>query len=74
MSVKTTNVVRYVALVAFALLVLAAVVGWWLGRDPTQLVGVGGLVVAALGVGEASNVGKRATTKIELMKEPGEVL
>jgi len=49
----------------FVLVVLVALAGWLMGRDPSQLLGVLGAVVVAAGIGEASNVGKRATFKPE---------
>ena len=45
----------------FVLVVLVALAGWLMGRDPSSLTGVLGAVVVAAGIGEASNVGKRAT-------------
>ena len=41
--------------------VIAAVVGWFLDKDPSGLAPVIGWVTTAVGVGEASNIGKRAT-------------
>ena len=64
----TTSLVRRAVVVAFLAVVLGALGGWFAGRDPNALLGILGAVVAAMGVGEASNVGKRATTKTELMK------
>jgi drug/metabolite transporter (DMT)-like permease len=64
---KTTNVVRVAVIIAFLTTVGVALGGWLLGKDPNSLLGILGVVVAAMGVGEASNVGKRATTKTELM-------
>lgn len=65
---QLTSAVRITAVVAFAVTVAVALGGWLAGRDPNALLGILGAVVAAMGVGEASNVGKRATTKVELMK------
>lgn len=65
---KTTDLVRRATIVAFLAVVLVALGGWLAGRDPGALLGILSAVVAAMGVGEASNVGKRATTKTELMK------
>ena len=64
---KLTNVVRIATIVAFLSTVGAAIGGWFAGKDPNGLLGILGAVVAAMGVGEASNVGKRATTKPEMM-------
>jgi len=63
----TTNLVRKATVVAFLAVVCGALLGWFTGRDPNSLLGILGAVVAAMGVGEASNIGKRATTKKELM-------
>ena len=41
--------------------IVAGVVGWFLGRDPSQLAPVIAWETAALAVGEGSNIGKRAT-------------
>jgi hypothetical protein len=65
-----TDSIRRTARGLFVVVVVGAIGGWALGRDPSQLAPVMGWVVLALGVGEASNVGKRATTKPELM--PGD--
>ena len=65
---KTTNLVRVSVVVAFLAVVLGVLIGWFAGRDPNAMLGILGIIVAAMGVGEASNVGKRATTKPELMK------
>ncbi len=64
----TTNLVRRVVVFAFLAVVLGVLIGWFAGRDPNAMLGILGVIVAAMGVGEASNVGKRATTKPELMK------
>ncbi len=64
---KLTDAVRVTAVAAFAVTVVVALGGWLAGRDPNALLGILGAVVAAMGVSEASNVGKRATTKVELM-------
>lgn len=64
----TTKFVRRAVVVAFLAVVFGALGGWFAGRDPNEMLGILGAIVAAMGVGEASNVGKRATTKTELMK------
>ncbi len=64
MSWTTRFRIVYAAL--FAASVLGALVGWlFLERDPAQLDGVLMWAAAACGVGEASNIGKRATWKKE---------
>ena len=60
-----TAKLRTVFVLLLAATVVAAVVGWFMDKDPTKLTGVLGVVVTAVGVGEASNVGKRATFKPE---------
>jgi hypothetical protein len=62
---STTKLVRKIAAAAFAVTVAVSLVGWFFGRDPNQLLGILGVVVAAMGVGEVSNIGKRATFKAE---------
>ena len=56
---------RAIFVALFVLVVLVALAGWLMGRDPSSLTGVLGAVVVAAGIGEASNVGKRATFKPE---------
>ena len=56
---------RAIFVALFVLVVLVALAGWLMGRDPSSLTGVLGAVVIAAGIGEASNVGKRATFKPE---------
>jgi len=69
-TVKTTNVLRYVAIVAFAALLGAGGTGWLLlDKDPGKLVSLLQVVVIVLGIGEASNIGKRATFKKEAAEE-----
>lgn len=58
-----TAKLRKVFVCVYVLVVVAAVVGWFLDKDPARLAPVIGWVVAAVGFGEASNVGKRATFK-----------
>jgi hypothetical protein len=60
-----TKIVRKVALAMFVVTVLGGLAGWVLGRDPSVLTGLMGFVTTALFVGEASNIGKRATFKPE---------
>lgn len=49
--------------------VLAATVGWFLGKDPGDLGPVIAWVAAAVATGEASNVGKRMSWKKEAVDE-----
>lgn len=57
-----TGKLRIGGAVLFALVVLAGLVGWlFFDRDPNQLLGLVGPLTAVIGIGEASNVGKRAT-------------
>ncbi len=65
---RTTDLVRKAVVVAFLAVVLGVLIGWFADRDPNAMLGILGVIVAAMGVGEASNIGKRATTKTELMK------
>lgn len=44
---------------------IAAVVGWFMDKDPQQLGPVVMWISAAIAAGEASNIGKRATFKKE---------
>lgn len=60
---NVTTRFRVVFVVLFVVSSIAGVVGWIIGLDPSPLVGVLAIEAAALGVGEASNVGKRWTNK-----------
>ena len=60
-----TTKLRTVFALLLASTVIAAVVGWFLDKDPTQLGPVIAWVSAAVAAGEASKVGKRATFKPE---------
>jgi hypothetical protein len=62
-----TDSIRRTARGLFIILVCAAIAGWLFDKDPAKLVPVLWVVVVAMGVGEASNVGKRATTQPALM-------
>ena len=67
-----TTKFRVVFVVLFVLAVLVALGGWLLNdRDPEKLSALLGWVVAACGIGEASNVGKRATFKEEAVGQEG---
>lgn len=69
-DIPLTNLVRLTSLVLFVGTVSVAVVGWMLGRDPNSLMVVLGAETLAMGVGELSNVGKRATLKPGLSAPP----
>lgn len=60
-----TAKLRTVFSLLLAGVVVAAVVGWFMDKDPTKLTGVLGVVVTAVAVGEGSNIGKRATYNTE---------
>lgn len=53
--------VRMVSLVLFTLTVMASIIGWFTGLDPRDLTTVLGTLAVAIGIGEASNIGKRVT-------------
>ena len=63
---NTTKKFRIVFSILFVLTVCSAVVGWFLGKDPGQFSPILGWVIGAIGIGEASNVGKRATFKTDI--------
>ena len=64
---STTDRNRIVFLVLFVLVVLVGLAGWiGFGRDVADLTALFVPLVAALGIGEASNIGKRATYKPEV--------
>jgi hypothetical protein len=65
---STTDRGRSAFVALFCVVTLAAVVGWFLDKDPGQLAGVLLWVSAAIGLGEASNIGKRATWKSEAVE------
>ncbi len=61
---NTTDRFRWLGWVLWTILVIAALAGWlWFDRDPSQLAPVLGWVTGAVGIGEASNLGKRATDR-----------
>lgn len=63
MSWTTRFRVLYAAL--FTVSVIVALVGWLCGADPSLIDTVVMITAGACGIGEASNVGKRATWKRE---------
>lgn len=65
MSASTTDKVRVWNMRIWTFVVSAAMLGWFLGKEIGDLAVLLGFVAAAIGIGEASNVGKRATFKPE---------
>ena len=49
----------------FTYVVIGTVIGWMIGLDPGGLTALLTVMAATTGIGEASNVGKRATFKKE---------
>jgi hypothetical protein len=64
-AVNTTNKLRAVFTTLLVATTVAAVVGWFLDKDPSKLAPVIAWITGAILAGEASNVGKRATFKQE---------
>ena len=62
-----TSKLRTLYAILFAITVLIGLAGWIVGRDPSQLLALMGPLTAALGIGEASNIGKRATFKSDAL-------
>lgn len=56
-----TDAFRVTVKVLFAIVVLAAVVGFFMDKDPNKLGPVISWCTGALALGEASNIGKRIT-------------
>jgi hypothetical protein len=66
-----TRTVRLVVLILFVLTVLVALVGWlFTSKDLAQLTSILTIEAVSLGIGEASNVGKRATFKSAAVNSP----
>jgi len=64
--ISWTTRFRVVFVALFALAVLIALGGWLIyDRDPEKLSSLIGWLAGAVGIGEASNIGKRATFKTE---------
>lgn len=49
----------------YGIVVVAALAGWFIDKDPAELGPLIMWLTAAIGAGEASNIGKRATFKKE---------
>ena len=64
-SRSTTKIVRLWIMTLFTVAVLVTLGGWVAGRDPAGLTFLLGTLATTIGIGEASNVGKRATFKPE---------
>jgi hypothetical protein len=64
---SVTDKLRHNARWLFVGTILIGLVGWLAGRDPAMLMPLLGAECVVLGIGEGSNVGKRATTKPELL-------
>lgn len=57
-----TGKIRILNAVLFTAVILTGLIGWiGFDRDPSQLLVLIGALTATTGIGEASNVGKRAT-------------
>ena len=57
----------------FVLTVVCGLVGWFVGLDLEALLPLIGPQTAALGLAEASNIGKRATTKADVIEAEARV-
>lgn len=68
MTASTTDKIRVWNVGLFTIAVLVTLAGWMLGRDPAQLAFLLGSLATAIGIGEASAVGKRATFKKEAVE------
>ena len=67
MPERMTDKVRWVMVALFAFTTVAALVGWFFHRDVTQLTSLIQWQALGVGIGEASNVGKRATSKADVI-------
>ena len=63
-----TNRLRMMLWVVWFAATVSGIVAFWLDKDPAKLTPVLGWVTGALAVGEAANVGKRATFNIDAVK------
>lgn len=61
-----TDRVRVIVVGVFCLTIIVALIGWFLSKDIAPLSILLTPEVAALGIGEASNVGKRWTTRPDM--------
>ena len=68
MTASTTTKIRVWNVGLFTIAVLASLAGWFFGKDPGDLSVLVGTLLTAIGIGEASNIGKRATFKKEAVE------
>lgn len=66
-DMPVTDQVRHTARYLIIVTIVAAIGGWLLNKDPSQLVPILTSEIFMSGIGELSNVGKRYTTKPELL-------
>lgn len=62
---STTDKIRVWNVGLFTVTVLVLLFGWFLGKPVSELTFLIGTLATAIGIGEASNIGKRATFKPE---------
>lgn len=67
MTASTTDKIRLWNVGLFTVAIVVALGGWLLGKDPGQLGIIIPTLATAIGIGEASAVGKRATFKKEAL-------
>jgi len=67
MTKAMTDQIRWVLVALFALTTVVALVGWFFHRDVNQLTSLIQWQALGVGIGEASAVGKRATTKADVI-------
>ena len=67
MNMPMTDKVRWVMVALFAITVLTACAGWLALRDVSQMGDLLMWQAMGVGIGEASAVGKRATSKSDVM-------
>ena len=67
MTASTTDKIRVWNVGLFTVAVLVALGGWLFGKPVSELAFLVGTLATAIGIGEASAVGKRATFKKEAL-------
>lgn len=67
MTAPMTDRVRWVMVILFAVTILVALGGWLFLRDVSQLSDLLLWQAMGVGIGEASSVGKRATTRADVI-------